>query len=460
MDIEDTIAAIASPPGKGVRGIVRISGPDCGQCLEQVFVFPADDLSKINTASVLKAELKLDGNRRLPGELMYWPDQRSYTRQPTAEFHTIGSPPLLKLALSEICQAGARLANPGEFTLRAFLAGRIDLTQAEAVLAIIDAEGDDEFKGALKQLAGGLAGPLTEAKDQLTYVLAELEAGLDFVEEDIEFIDQDELIGRLQQVAETIDQIIDQIESRQHESEIAQVALIGMPNAGKSSLFNCLAGRRRAIVTPVAGTTTDFLSVSLELSGQRVELIDTAGLEANRQEGEIAGQAQLQREQVENRAMVQLLCVDFSRELTDWETERLEQGNESTIVVQTKSDLDMAEKNRAVFDRFTGQDDFVATSSENLVGIEKLLDTIRRAVVKLEPARTEVVGATVLRAASSLFAARKSIELALQAAQVSAGEEVVASEIREALNDLGLVVGTVYTDDILDVVFSRFCIGK
>ena len=240
FDVDDTIAAIASAPGAAMRGIVRISGPECQACLKSSFETESSvDWANFKSPTTLSVNLRLDESIEsgLPGELLFWPTRSSYTRQPSAEFHTIGSPPLLKLALKKICESGARLANPGEFTLRAFLSGRLDLTQAEAVLGIIDSNSQSDLQHALKQLAGGLSEPLTRARDLLTFVLAELEAGLDFVEEDIEFINQQDLVNRLQEAKNAINDVAAQITSRDSESDTIRVALIGMPNAGKSSLF-------------------------------------------------------------------------------------------------------------------------------------------------------------------------------------------------------------------------------
>ena len=190
--------------------------------------------------------------------------------------------------LEAICRAGARLAEPGEFTLRAFLAGRLDLTQAEAVLGVIDAHGNDELQTAVEQLAGNLARPLHQLRDELLTLLAELEAGLDFVEEDIEFISPDELTARLQAIASQLAAVAEQMSSRLTAAPSRQIVLLGPPNAGKSSLFNALANRfgvahqanASAIVSNIRGTTRDYLTTTVELDGARCELIDTAGIEA------------------------------------------------------------------------------------------------------------------------------------------------------------------------------------
>ena len=469
LDVDDTIAAIASAAGPALRGIIRISGPTCQSCLQSCFRLaqPSQDLeTKLNTASVpavLDVRLCLDDQTELPGQLLFWKTERSYTRQPSAEFHTFGSPPLLNLALSKICQSGARLAIPGEFTLRAFLSGRIDLTQAEAVLATIDSQDQPRLQRALKQLAGGSSGPLTEARDQLVFVLAELEAGLDFVEEDIEFISREDLIARLQQARGAIGEVTRQIQSRDRQIETFRVALLGLPNAGKSSLFNSIVGFDRAIVTEIAGTTTDFLTATVTLHGIRFEFVDTAGLEETGQSLSVADRAQAQTEFANATALIRLLCINASRPVSQSEQTQLQKIGNNTIIVRTKSDLPVARKNLRLIHQLReewGADRYLETSANSKIGVQRLLDTVFESAVGLVDADGDVVGSTVVRAADSLRMAENSVILALQAARENAGDEIVAAEIRQALEELGRVVGTVYTDDILDVVFSRFCIGK
>jgi len=404
FDIEDTIVAIASAPGEGVRGIVRVSGPRALQCIEPIF--SASDLvslSDCQTTDAFHGSLKIDKDLELPGELLVWPTRKSYTRQPTAEFHTVGSKPLLQQAISRICQSGARLANPGEFTLRAFLSGRIDMTQAEAVLAVIDANGTNQMNVALKQLAGGLAGPLGDIRDQLISILAELEAGLDFVEEDIEFISQQQLTDQLTLALESLQKISQQINNRDWAGESIKVVLYGMPNSGKSSLFNWLTKSDQAIVTQLAGTTTDFVSAKLPLNDETgtltVELIDTAGFETS--SDRVKQKSQEHRSEQQEQAQVRLLCIDGSRDLDQWEVDQLKAIPPNTIVVVTKSDL----------------------------GFDELGELLRSTVMESHHGQTSVVGSTVLRAAESLAEATESVELAIQAAREGLGEELVVFSI-------------------------------
>ena len=476
FDVDDTIVAIASPPGPGFRGIVRISGPKMATCLEPLFLASDQQpISKYQSCVAIPGSLRTPTGELLPGELLLWPTCQSYTRQPSAEFHTVGSTPVLQIAVKSICDHGARLANPGEFTLRAFLSGRIDLTQAEAVLAVIDADGQQQLSTALRQLAGGLAGPLGKLRDQLLGLLAELEAGLDFVEEDIEFISEHELFSQLQGIQKQLTGIANQILSRELIGEIPKVVLIGMPNSGKSSLFNALTGVQHAIVTDIAGTTTDFVSAQLTVDSTLVELIDTAGFEPLSKPNEtgVTHQAQSHRQQQQAQAQLHVFCIDGSRPMTQWETEQLDQlehAEVSTIVVLTKSDLGRPGPNS--IGNPTGaaswenpglanfSDPVVVASVFDAESLDRIRAELSNSILNGRNSEHTVVGSTVMRAAESLVDAQHSIDRALSASQSRLGEEIVAAEIRQALEGLGQVVGTVYTDDILDLVFGRFCIGK
>ncbi len=467
VDIEDTIAAIASANGCGLRGIVRLTGPHTVRCVSELFGVQVTS----ETPSQSDVQLNLMEDLQLPGRLLLWPTTQSYTRQPSAEFHTLGTKPLLDMALEKICAAGCRIARPGEFTLRAFLGGRLDLTQAEAVLAVIDSTGQQQFDVALQQLAGGLANPLNQIREQLIDILAELEAGLDFVEEDIEFISRERMLESLQACIESVSELETQLGSRDSSDSVFRVALVGWPNVGKSSLFNALLNRPEAIVANVAGTTRDYVSANTEKSGLQIQLIDTAGLDSVVTEldvsvGELAevitepldvsidtAAQQASIEQLRN-ADLKVLCLDSNRNLNELETQLLQVlAAESTVVALTKCDLDLQI-------RFDG--DYVLTSSipGNLKGIQGLWDEISDRLTGLNGADKSVVGSTMSRCREHVGQVLLGLHAANDAAISSFGEEIIAAEIRHSLEQLGQIVGTVYTDDILDRIFGRFCIGK
>lgn len=453
IDTEDTIAAVASPAGGALRGIVRISGPDCLRCVERCFA--ANDanltLQKIKLPSLVVGRISVSHlNSHLPATLYLWPGSRSYTRQPTVELHTIGSPPLLEPVLAEVCRQGARLARPGEFTLRAFLAGRLDLTQAEAVLGVIDAGSEQQLKVALSQLAGGIAGPLAAARGRLLDLLAHLEAGLDFVDEDIEFISREQLLQELSVAANQVEQTAAQMHSRGSANTVPRVVLFGLPNAGKSSLLNALAGEEAALVSDVAGTTRDFVSRRVCWGEAKLELIDTAGTDGSSVDP-ITRASQSAAHAQTDYCDLRLWCVEAARAPTaDLPTA----GSLTELGVLTKCDL---LEQSPVESRNSSGTSFLPTSSRTGEGI----DSLRSRIVELLSSRPgDSVASTAARCQESLVLAAAALSRAKSAAEEQAGEEFVAAEVRAALDDLGRVLGAVYTEDILDRIFSRFCIGK
>jgi len=464
MHLSDTILALASAPGGGVRGILRLSGSAVGEIVGRTFRTNDGcakfDPSAIRRPSVIEGRLDLGNHLLLPTTLHYWPTSRSYTREPVAELHTVGSPPLLQRGLRVLCEAGARPARPGEFTLRAFLAGRIDLTQAEAVLGVIDAHDERELRTALAQLAGGIAGPLQRLREQLLDLLSHLEAGLDFVDEDIEFISAADLQQQLAAATTHVESLVGRLDTRTDAEQTPRVVLLGEPNAGKSSLLNALAESNAALVSPQAGTTRDFVSRRLLIAGQWLEVVDTAGIsDADRGENSIAAAAQQQTAAAGERATIRLVCCDGSRPFSSWETAQLESlrevsptaENGPTIVVVTKADI---ARNVSLPQLACP---VVVTSSTTGHGLEDLRTAI---ATLLAQKSSDIVPQTAVRCRDSLRLAAEALARASEAAADSLGEELVASELRLALDELGQVVGAVYTDDILDRIFSRFCIGK
>src|SRR5438034_786540 len=275
-DPQDTIVALSSAPGPGGRAIVRLSGPNALRIANATFTSNQPLLPQQRQCH--EGSVHLPGVAApMPAALYLWPAPRTYTGQEMVELHTLSSPPLVDLLVAQLLSAGARAAQPGEFTLRAFLAGKLDLTQAEAVLGVIEAGSRDELEQALAQLAGGVTRPLQALRDDLLNLLADVEAGLDFTEEDIQFADKKDVLLRLGAGMAHLINLRKQLDDRAVSDRPFRVALAGEPNAGKSSLFNALAGVRAAIVSPVPGTTRDYVTRSVTLQGTNVDLIDTAG---------------------------------------------------------------------------------------------------------------------------------------------------------------------------------------
>jgi tRNA modification GTPase len=471
--LDDTIVAIASPPGGAARGIVRVSGPDVRSCLEGCFrPDPPLHLPALSAPTAVPGFLGLAGFASpLACELYLWPGRRSYTGQPLAEVHTLGSPPLLEAVVRAICAGGARPAESGEFTLRAFLAGRIDLTQAEAVLGVIDATAPAELDAALEQLAGGLAGPLRLLRDDLLELLAHLEAGLDFADEDLPFITAEELQEHLDEAAADVGRLVERLAFRGEAAVRVRVALCGRPNVGKSSLFNALAGRDTpAIVSDQPGTTRDYLTADLDLDGVKCQLIDTAGIEDALPGSDAAtvdeAAQEMSQEQVRT-AHVRVLCLEAgSGEHGAGSGEQ--DADDRLIVVLTKCDatpfLSLPAPQAGALP--APRSPLLETSAVTGLGIPKLKEAIRAAAVRAAGPRSDAVVGTAVRCGESLRLAAASLDRARETVRAGGhdglivGEELIAAEVRVALSELGKVAGAVYTDDLLDRIFSRFCIGK
>ncbi|WZO95921.1 tRNA modification GTPase [Isosphaeraceae bacterium EP7] len=447
LDPGDTIAAVGSPPGGALRGIVRLSGPDAIPLA--LAGFTPDDASAAepptDRAHWRLGRLQVGGFRpSLPASLLLWPGSRTYTGQPLAEIHTSGSQPVLALVLADRMRRGARLAEPGEFTLRAFLAGRLDLTRAEAVLGVIEARNPRQLDAALRQLAGGLFGPIQAARDRLLDVVAHLEAGLDFVDEsDVDPIGRAVLASELAGMAGAVEELARTLRGRDRIDGAPRVVLVGPPNAGKSRLFNALVGLDRALVSSVAGTTRDYLCAPCDCDGLRVELVDTAGIEDAA--GPIADRAQVHRADQAARADLLLDCRPADAGPGD---QAIPTGDVPALIVVTKCDLSAAPAAGTL-----------STSSATGAGLPALRAAIAEALRGVD-ADSALPAGTAARCRESLAAAGIALRDASATLADGWGDELVALDLRLAVDSLGQVVGATVNDDILDRIFSRFCIGK
>lgn len=381
-----------------------------------------------------------------------------------AELHLPGSPPLLELVLEELFRRGVRPARRGEFTLRSFLAGRMDLTQAEAVLGVIEASESDELKSALRQLAGGLSSRIDQVRSVLMNVLADLEAGLDFVEEDIEFVSARQLIASLSTCQNAVQQLYTDADTRMHSTGRLRVVLAGLPNAGKSTLFNALVGESRAIVASETGTTRDWLAAPVKTEGLEFDLIDTAGWEddseTRRPDEQQAVSAAAQNQRTEQTSEADLILWCTARDASQQDAE-LDTARRASLVHQDLPVLHVCTKCDTVADRPQNSSSVVTrVSAINGEGIAELRSAIADHLQNRRRGSRELVSSTAARSRESLRQTLDALERAMDSAKLGIGDELTAIEIRSALDHLGEIVGAVYTDDILDRVFSRFCIGK
>jgi len=445
IDPQDTIAAVASPPGTGARGLVRLSGPDAWTIA--LDGFHADvEAPPPHRAEVRHGSLQLDGLRpRLPVLIALWPGPRTYTGQDIAEIHTVGALPLLNLMLAACLRRGARHAQPGEFTLRAFLAGRLDLTRAEAVLGVIESRNQHQLDAALRQLAGGLSQPIVALRERLLDLVAHVEANLDFVDEpDVDPLGRAVLAAELESAGAEVTAIAGRLSRRDRPASAPRVVLIGPPNAGKSRLFNTLVEHDHAIVAPRAGTTRDYLTAVCECGGIRIELIDTAGIENAQDPIEIL--AQSSRADQAERADLVLVCQSVDTVLG---TVATTSNAVPLLPVWTKCDLGRPAA--------TVMQAAVLTSAETGEGLDDLRAAIARAL-RAGDADGDLPASTGARCRDSLLRAGEALGSASRTLLASGGEELVAFELRLAIDELGKVVGAVVTDEILDRI-QAFAFG-
>ena len=378
----------------------------------------------------------------LPAEIYFFHGPRSYTGQDLAEIHTIGSPPLVERLIADILNAGARPAGPGEFTLRAFLAGKLDLPQAEAVHAVIEASSDAELKSALAQLAGGVSRPLHDLRDDLLNLLADSEAALDFADEDIEFVGKPETLSRIAAALARLKNVRRQLDTRTVSGRPLRAVLVGEPNAGKSSLFNALIGNSAALVSPEAGTTRDYLAAALLFDGINVELIDTAGWAAATET--IEEQAQELGAKQTREADIVLWCVPTG---TSGEGVPPPSGEHAVLLkVRTKSDLEPESAASGL-----------ACSAVAPHGAEAVRSAIAEAAA---PLVRPPLAPSQSRCRHHLDACLADLQQAHRHALFDDPAELFALALRGALNHLGEMTGAIHTNDLLDRIFSRFCIGK
>lgn len=458
FDTETTICAIATGDAPAIRGAIRITGPDTLKILRTLCELPAE----IRVAERIETFVDLDKLGRLPVSIFCWPNSRSYTGQPSAELHTLGATVLLSELQRKLILSGIELAKPGEFTLRAFLAGRLDLTQCEAVLGVIHAHDRRSLEVALNQLAGGLATPLADTRRDLIHLLADIEAGLDFVDEDISFISAEQIESRLLESKEKINEVLSQMDARSDQRHEWQIALIGPPNAGKSSLLNAIAGSDVAIVSPTPGTTRDYLRYRVHQSDIAFDLLDTAGME-EWDDSSPRGLAQsFTRSQIEQADLL-LYCFPRDEESKPIDAPILE-SKKPLWWIETKCDKLKCDKQLvANLSKQPMRSEFDATIEVSTLtgqGVDMLRDALVNWVQQQKLEQADAVPMTVERCKGALENAKSAVIAAIESVRGHCGDEIIAAEIRIALDEIGLVAGTVYTEDVLDALFSRFCIGK
>ncbi len=456
----DTIAAIATAAGTGGIGIIRLSGPAAPAILRQLFVaknprseFPSHKLcyGKIITADGQVLDEALAVHMHAP---------HTYTREDVVELHCHGSHLVLRQILHQTLALGARPADPGEFTKRAFLAGRIDLTRAEAVLDLLQAHTDKSTRLAVNQLQGALADALESIRRNLISILALLEVAIDFPEDDVELFDATTLGQQLQaSVIDPLERLIAQSETGRILREGVSVVIAGRPNVGKSSLLNTLLREDRALVTPQAGTTRDTIEEMIDIRGIPIHLVDTAGIRTHENPIEAMG-IERARQKVETADLI-LFLIDgqagpgrADMELYDTLRER------PHLVVVNKRDVAGADAVERCLHAFGGAR-VVTVSARTGQGVEELQEAVAEMAVGNETEQGETLAcAPNVRHRAILDEALAAGRRCREAMRAGVSVDLLAVDVQAALDHLGDIIGLTTPDDVLDEIFSRFCIGK
>ena len=451
MNLDDTIVAMATPPGRGGIGVVRLSGPDARRIASSMLRLKHD----LEAGRAVFAELTepKTGERIDEAVVTYFAKPHSYTTDDVVEISAHGAPVVLRHIVELATSGGARLAEPGEFTMRAFLNGRLDLTQAEAVRDLIESQTLYQAKVAAQQLQGALSKRLQPIKKKLVELIAAMEAGIDFAEDDVAVLKAGEITERIGAVQALLEQLRASFVYGKIVHEGLTLAIVGRPNVGKSSLFNCLVERERAIVTAAPGTTRDLVTETIAMSGIPVKLIDTAGIRQAASEAETIGI----RKSYEalSEADIVLVVLDSTCDLGREDYNLLcASAGRRALAVANKVDLD---RGRALaVDGF----EVFRTSALTGDGIDALRKAILNHVAGDSRGEQETGFLTNIRHQRLVEESLNSLASATHAVGHNIPHEMIMLDLYGALRPLDAITGETTTDDILNLIFSSFCIGK
>lgn len=450
MTTNQTIAALSTPQGEGAIGIIRLSGPAAISIAAMHF---SKDLARLEAGNATFGRFAVNDQMLDEVVLTLFRTPHSYTGEDVIEFSFHGSSYILGQALEALLQSGAALAQPGEFTQRAFLNGKMDLSQAEAVADLIASESEAEHRLAMHQMRGGFSKEIEKLREELIHFASLIELELDFSEEDVEFANRDELQQLIEKIQGFIRSLIQTFRYGNAVKNGVPVAIIGKPNAGKSTLLNALLHEERAIVSEIAGTTRDTIEDVAVIEGIRFRFIDTAGIRETTDTIEIIG-VRKSLEKMKSAAIV--LYLFDARESTTDVTAQTEQirtdiGNNILITVANKSDLASEHASLVSAD--------VTISAKEGTGLDTLCTLLseRMQAGKLQSGDVIV---TNTRHMEALQKTDTSLIRALEALISGLSGDLVATDIREALHHLGSITGQITTDDLLGNIFGKFCIGK
>ncbi|WP_414698250.1 tRNA uridine-5-carboxymethylaminomethyl(34) synthesis GTPase MnmE [Peptacetobacter sp. AB845] len=459
MFIDDTIAAIATAPGEGGIGIIRISGPKSLEVAEEIFFsMSGKKISEYPARTLIFGNIK-DGDKKIDEVLVaYMKGPNSYTAEDVIEINCHGGFISVKRILELVLSKDVRLAEAGEFTKRAFLNGRIDLSQAEAVIDVINAKTDKAHEVAENQLDGSLSNRIREFRDKVTELLAQVEVAIDYPEEDIEFIAYTTLEEKTRELNKDIKKLYETSESGKIFREGLKTVIVGKPNVGKSSLLNSILGENRAIVTDIPGTTRDVIEEFVNIKGIPLKIVDTAGI---RETDDVVEKIGVEKSMASfDTADLIIMVVDSSSELSEEDREILEkvQGKE-TIILLNKTDLPQVIDEEEV-KKYVNEENIIKISALHNEGIEDVHDRIEAMVYKGDIKSSSNVIITNSRHKDALYRAMKSAEDAMRAIEDRMPLDFVEVDLKNIWDYLGYINGDTVSEDLLDNIFHNFCIGK
>lgn len=459
MFIDDTIAAIATAPGEGGIGIIRLSGSNALDIANKMFrPLYRDSIGDYAVRTLIYGNIYDEGVVLDEVLLAYMKGPHSYTAEDVVEINCHGGFISVRKILELALKSGARMAEAGEFTKRAFLNGRIDLSQAEAVIDIINAKTDKSHELAQSQLEGSLSKKIKNLREMLTAVLAQVEVAIDYPEEDIEFITYKELIEKTEAIQKEVVQMYKTADTGKILREGLQTAILGKPNVGKSSLMNSILGENRAIVTDIPGTTRDIIEEFVNIKGIALKIVDTAGIRDTDDVVEKIG-VEKSRKHLKSSDLT-LVVLDNSREIDQEDIDILESVDRSkTLVILNKIDLE-SKLDLDIVKKYVDEINIINISALKNEGLDLIHDRIEDMVFSGEISNSGDVMITNSRHKDAIYKAMKAIEDAISSLNDEMSYDFIEVDLKDAWDALGYINGDTISEDLLDTIFSNFCIGK
>jgi tRNA modification GTPase TrmE len=451
--MEDTIIALATPPGVSGIAVIRLSGKDAISLTQKLF--SGKDLIDKPTHTIHFGTLQSQGKAIDEVLVSIFKEPKSFTKENVVEISCHGSAVIAKEIIKAFLQIGARLATPGEFTKRAFLNGRFDLAQAESVADLIHAETNNAHQAAFNQMRGGYSLEIKKLREELIHFASLVELELDFGEEDVEFAQREELRNLILKIQEYLQSLIRSFDQGNVIKNGVPVVIVGKPNAGKSTLLNTLLNEEKAIVSEIPGTTRDVIEDEIIIEGVSFRFIDTAGLRETQDVIEKMG-VERTRGQMKKASLILYLFDIMTTSMTEMEEMRSELSSLDVPLIMVANKIDQADSNTI---RIIDNQGIVGISAAFKTNVQLLKDALVNRFKTNEVKQGDVL-LTNLRHYQSLMETHESLARVLEGMSNGATGDLLAMDIRQSLYHLGLITGEITTDDLLENIFSKFCIGK